>query len=194
MGWKGTGKKICGGCKKLGVITPLIKDNCPPSVFKKGYGQCRSCMNITGKNWRDNNPEKRKLILQNRKISGSATRAAMKFHRTIRGKHNVLRSKTRHEDIPRDDLLLRLNFYSELIRDNECHYCLGPLNPTSHSLDCVVNEIGHRCFNVVPCCGSCNQKKMDDTTYEEMMLLVPGLREIRRRRELSNVDKIVPDL
>ena len=189
MGWKGTGKHICGGCKKKGIITPFTQDNCAPSVFKRRLGLCRDCKKEEGRKWNEDNKERRREISRRyREQNGTTvTRAAHVYHRSFKGKHDVLKSKTKLEKISKHDPILKLRFYTELIRDNECHYCCGPLNPTSHSLDAIDNGLGHASFNVVPCCKSCNQKKMNDTTYEEMMLLAPALREIRRRREAANV-------
>jgi hypothetical protein len=190
MGWKGTGKCLCSSCKSQGIIKHLTEGNCSPSVFKKRAGDCRACMAKQSVEWRKNNPEKRKQI-EKRSYEKRGARSVKKYNRTPRGKHKVLIYKTQHEGIPKEDLLLSLNFYVELIRDNECHYCLGPLNPTSHSLDCMENELGHLCFNVAPCCKSCKQKKMNDTSYEEMMLLAPVLREIRRRREIADAGTVL---
>lgn len=136
----------------------------------KGNAYCLPCNSVRMREHRLKNPR-------------ACCARVMKYHRTFKGRFLVLKSKTKKENNPSTDLLNNLNFYTEIIRDNECHYCLGPLGKTSHALDRMDNNIGHLCFNVVPCCKSCNQKKMNDTSYEEMMLLVPALREIRKRRE-----------
>ena len=183
---KGSGKNQCGNCSK-----PLTEDVCSPSIFKKGTGRCRSCARIQNDDWKLRNPEKAKAIFVKRKqnFPKAALAATKKYHRTLKGRHAVLKYKFIKEGVPVEDPIFNINFYSELIKDNECHYCLGPLGTTSHGLDAIDNNLGHICFNVVPCCRSCNQKKMNDTSYEEMMLLAPALREIRRRREAVNVDK-----
>lgn len=118
----------------------------------------------------------------NKKHPDVVRRIGRKFTKTLKGRHTAVRQALRKEKVSRKDLLWHINFYAELIRDGQCHYCLGLLNPISHGLDCKNNQIGHRCFNVVPCCGACNWKKMKDVTYEEMMLLTPVLRLIRERR------------
>jgi hypothetical protein len=187
MGWKGTGKYLCGGCKAKGIINPLTESNCSPSVFKRRAGSCRQCMNEESKEWGEKNILKRKeaRIKKYRENPEFFIGISKRYLRTIKGRHTVFKSKVKYESILDTDSILNLNFYAELVRDNECHYCLGPLGEVGHGLDCMDNDIGHRCFNVVPCCKSCNQKKMNDTTYEEMMLLAPALREIRRRREAA---------
>jgi hypothetical protein len=95
------------------------------------------------------------------------------------------------EHIPEEDLLWKINFYIELIIEGLCHYCLGPLSPCGIGLDRVNNELGHLCYNVVPCCGSCNALKRDYYSYKEMMLLSPALREIRRLRATSKEPEIL---
>ena len=193
---KRLGKCLCSGCKGKGIIKPLTEDNCCPSVFKKRKGSCRECMREDSLTWGRLNPGKRKAA--NDKYTDLHPETVLvhgrKWLRTFKGRHRALKYKSTEDGIPKEDPILNLRFYTELIRDSICHYCLGPLNATSHGLDCMDNDLGHRGFNVVPCCKSCNQKKMNDTTYEEMMLLAPALREIRRRRELQNVVSNLPSL
>jgi hypothetical protein len=98
-------------------------------------------------------------------------------------RHSNLYRSLRNERIPEYDLIWNLNFYTQIVLDNECHYCGGPLPKKGHGLDRLDSSIGHVCYNVVPCCGSCNGLKGHVISYEEMMILRPGLFEIRRRRE-----------
>lgn len=88
------------------------------------------------------------------------------------------------EGVPKDDLIWNPHFYAELIRDLTCHYCLGLIGKWGHGLDRMDNSKPHLASNVVPCCGFCNSLKGDKVSYEEMMLLIPGLREIRLRRDI----------
>jgi hypothetical protein len=101
---------------------------------------------------------------------------------TIKGRHNSLRHALRRDSVDESDLLWSIRFYESLIQDKECHYCLGPLERTGGGLDRKSNGLGHTCYNVVPCCRKCNRIKGNDTSYEEMMLLAPVLREIRLKR------------
>jgi hypothetical protein len=103
--------------------------------------------------------------------------------RTVRGRHTQVKGLLRKEKISSLDPLWGLNYYTELIKDNQCHYCLGPLNQTGHALDRVDNSLPHMCSNVVVSCWWCNEKKSSDLSYSEMLLLAPALREIRKRRE-----------
>jgi hypothetical protein len=113
------------------------------------------------------------------------------FHRcqerTPKRRHKTLLCFLRKEGIQSSDLLWSFNFYSHLIADVSCHYCLGLLNQTGAGLDRVENNTGHTCYNVVPCCRKCNRIKGNDTSYEEMMLLAPVLREIVRRKSFASV-------
>ena len=119
----------------------------------------------------------------NKKHPELIRKISLKFIKTVKGRHAALRQVLRKEHVPKKDLLWDLNFYSELIKDGVCHYCSGELNPTSHALDCMDNAVGHRCFNVVPCCRGCNWIKMRDMTYEEMMQLALVLRRIKQQRK-----------
>lgn len=195
MGYKGTGKRLCSGCKTKGIATILTADNCPPSVFKKGMGNCRACAREQASR-KTPNPEAMKKASDKYRFSHLeiVRERTRKGHRTVSGRHTRLKFRIKNDNVPITDLIFSLSFYAELIRDNECHYCLGPLNVTGLGLDRIDNSLGHFCFNVVPCCKSCNQKKSCDTTYDEMTLLAPALREIRRRREMNNVAATVPDL
>jgi hypothetical protein len=154
----------CGKCR-----IELTKENCRPSAWIRKVGNCHSCQKEYNKNLHIENFERYKV-------------KSRIYRESLSGRHQELRRALKEEGVPTDDLLWNQRFYFELIQDNRCYYCLGSLNPTSHGLDCINNELGHVVFNVVPCCKSCNQKKSNDVTYEEMMLLVPALREIRRRR------------
>jgi hypothetical protein len=107
--------------------------------------------------------------------------------RTPRGKHTQVKELLRKEGVSQSDALWSLNYYAEFIRSGICHYCLGFLNRSGHSLDRMDNSQPHACWNVVPCCWWCNERKKADLSYEEMMLLAPVLREIRRRRETTSV-------
>lgn len=103
--------------------------------------------------------------------------------RTTRYRHARIVSLLRKERVPKTDLLWSLNFYRQLILDNLCCYCDGKLDDMGGSLDAADNSIGHRCYNVVPCCWKCNRKKMDDISYEDMIEIKPWLKKIRSRQE-----------
>lgn len=58
----------------------------------------------------------------------------------------------------------------EFIQDSlnkECVYCSAP----STGLDRKDSNLGHTIENCVPCCRTCNTVKMDNFTYEQMLLL-----------------------
>lgn len=181
-----------GCCNKCGVL--LTADSSSLSYILSGYGKCRPCNAAYQKEWNDRN---RDHVRKNQRISyfknAEARRASKrKTSRTIRGRYNHLRSRLKVDGVSDSDLLWRFNFYKELVADNRCHYCEGPLNKAGHSLDRMDNNKLHVCYNVVPCCAFCNDRKGSVFSYNEMMLLAPALREIRRRRE--SVDKSLSSL
>jgi hypothetical protein len=109
---------------------------------------------------------------------------AQKTKKTInsapKNKHYVLRHILKKENVPVDDLLWRFQFYRALVADQTCHYCQGTLNIFGSGLDALDNSQGHRCYNVVPCCGACNRIKGAHISYARMMELAPILREWRK--------------
>jgi hypothetical protein len=176
-------------CTRCGDI--LNDDTAFPSVLKDGGGRCKSCHRKAMKATYDKNPEKARRMSKERR--DNYPEIYRRYVRSVEGRHNTLRKRLTKDDPSGLDLLWNINFYRALIADFVCHYCQGPLTLTGHGLDRKDSSIGHLAHNVVPCCRSCNTKKMNDTTYEEMLLLVPGLREIRRlRTEALHVDQNLP--
>lgn len=157
---------------------------CKAAPRLKHVSYCRDCDNKRQRNLRKKNPEKTRATERRYRDKKPWIRAeiAKRYFRTPRGRLATLRMCLNREGISQNDLLRNEHFYFELIRDNECHYCLGPLTPSGHALDRIDNNVGHVSFNIVPCCQDCNKKKLHNTSYEEMMLLAPALREIRKRR------------
>jgi hypothetical protein len=155
--------RSCSTCK-----SGLTKENASPAIVKKGSGYCRSC-NTTY----DKNRSKRK----------SRSKDFHAYRRTVSGRHRFLCTKLKSEKVPASDLLWRRSFYSSFVAEFRCHYCDGPLSDTGHSLDRIANDVGHRCFNVVPCCRVCNSVKSSHFTYQEMRLLSPVLKRIREARK-----------
>ena len=171
---------LCSTCRI--VLTP---DNCNVASLKRGSGYCRACT----KKYRR---KRRSLdVVYKRKYNKEHAEEISKWREGYCSKpiprHAQVKVQLKKDKVPSFDLLWNLRYYTEIIREGICHYCLGDLNPSSHALDRVNNDGPHACWNVVPCCRYCNKKKSNDTTYEEMMLLAPALREIRRRREATNV-------
>lgn len=193
------GKGLCSRCRVV-----LTKENCSSAIFENGCGNCRKCRNeymrsYGAKNKDVINNKNRNSYSRHSEQYRSYRRAYYVRHkeqvsawhkkhiRTPRGRHNQVKEALRKEGAPLSDALWSLNYYTEIIKDGTCHYCLGPLNRSSHALDRMNNDRPHVCWNVVPCCWWCNERKKADLSYEEMMLLAPALREIRRRREAAIV-------
>jgi hypothetical protein len=75
-----------------------------------------------------------------------------------------------------NDLTLE-HLRSEIIKG--CIYC----GDTEHvGLDRLDNKKGHEKANVVPCCYDCNCARMDNFSYEEMLVIGRTIREIKRIR------------
>jgi hypothetical protein len=191
-----------GHCGRCGVI--LDENNCSPAILRNGHGNCRVCRNaymreygaknkdvIARKNkaCHDKNAERYRGYRREYYANHKEERLAWfkKHITTPRGRHTQIKEWLRRELIPQTDSLWSLNYYTEILRDGVCHYCLDSLNLSGHGLDRMDNSNPHACWNVVPCCWECNTIKSSRFSYEEMMLLAPALREIRRRREATNV-------
>ena len=187
-------KGRCGRCE-----VKLDESNCSPAILINGHGNCRTCRNAYMRAYGAKNKDviarKNKAVYAKNVDRYRSYRRAYyvnhkeerlawhkKHIRTPRGRHGQVKGALRRDGVPSTDALWSLNYYTEIIRDVICHYCLGPLNPSSHALDRMDNNSPHACWNVVPCCWWCNERKKADLSYDEMMLLAPALREIRRRR------------
>ncbi len=82
--------------------------------------------------------------------------------------------------------------YLEFTKITICHYCQDAVEwqssgrkSTAYKIDRKDNTLGYSKENCVVCCGSCNRTKGDRFTYEEFMLLVPMLRQIREARKVK---------
>jgi hypothetical protein len=94
-------------------------------------------------------------------------------------RHAALQRVLEKERIPYTDLLWKFDFYAELVKDGECLYCRGPLSRTGFALDRVDNSKPHFCWNaIIPACGRCNSTRSDLYTFEQMLILRPGLEQI----------------
>lgn len=188
-------KGQCCGCK-----LELTKGNTGPKILEEGYGYCKDCHASRYSKWRGENRKRLRAINKRNYDKYAETRRGYrrkyyvknreevnanlsKHFKSFKGKHAKVTRLLRKEGVFKTDALWSINFYSEIIQDWQCHYCGGALNPFGHGLDRMDNSVGHVCWNVVPCCKSCNQRKWNDLSYEEMMLLAPVLREIRIRRD-----------
>lgn len=69
---------------------------------------------------------------------------------------------------------------AEALRLGVCHYCLGPLPRQGLGLDRKDNKQGYVEGNVVACCSSCNKIKVDELTYEEMVVAMRAVTSLRR--------------
>lgn len=122
------------------------------------------------------------------------TDACRDSHKTLRtgalhARHTVLIRLLQKERVPKTDKLYSEDFYEQLILGG-CIYCEGPLSPSGHGLDRIINSLGHRCWNVVACCSFCNGIKSDQLSFEEMLLLRDGLIAIRELRETPRPKKL----
>lgn len=129
-------------------------------------------------------PERKRVTNRNYRTRNKATVRAYSI--AMRGRHHSLCTMLRREKIPPSDALWKRNFYSALLIYG-CHYCGGPLNAQGSGLDAKDNRFGHHCWNVVPCCWTCNMMKSNHIPYAQMMRLAPLMQEFRKEYE-STID------
>lgn len=75
---------------------------------------------------------------------------------------------------------LSFKYFSELISDNTCYYCEGPMTGTGGGLDRLDSSKGYTKGNVVPCCLECNVVKSNLLTAPEMMKVAKLLKRERK--------------
>lgn len=128
----------CGVCK-----VELTKDNCKPSAFRRGCGECRTCTALRQARRRKEIPE---VFKASRK----------RYQESLKGRYAHLRGQAvflnRIMEISFDE-------YCLLISGGVCKYCGTKLNRTGYGLDRVNHLDGYTVSNCVPCCRWCNQKK-----------------------------------
>lgn len=113
---------------------------------------------------------------------GNCQSCQRQINRSPKTRHALLKKVLRRENVPEHDPLWSLDIYTAFIESSSCHYCSGELNSTGIGLDAKKRELGHQHGNVVPCCWECNQVKNAVFSYEEMLILRPALRRIRKNR------------
>ena len=112
---------------------------------------------MSSKAWREANPERYRIT--------SAARALRNAH-TPKGKFRRQRATAKSRGIPMD---LSFDEFMEITKDNECHWCGGPLPKTRPGLDRIDNSEGYTLINCLPCCRICNWMKGEKTPDEFLL-------------------------
>jgi hypothetical protein len=100
-------------------------------------------------------------------------------------KHDSVKGTLHYMETPKEDPLWSLRYYAELILEDECHFCRGPLEDKTHSLTLRDDILGFAAFNAIPTCKLCmliRMTAMDSLSFADMELLGPSLELIRLRR------------
>lgn len=63
-----------------------------------------------------------------------------------------------------------------------CSYCQYP----STGLDRINNDLGHLQSNCVPCCWECNTARMNNFTYEEMLVIGQAIKLVKDNRKCQH--------
>jgi hypothetical protein len=72
--------------------------------------------------------------------------------------------------------------YAAIVK-NPCFFCGGALPLYGAAMDRIDNSKGYEPGNVIPACGFCNYVKGEALDQTEMMMLVPGIQAIQKRRK-----------
>jgi hypothetical protein len=67
---------------------------------------------------------------------------------------------------------------------SRCVYCDDDLDGQGSSMDRKDNNLGYLPDNVVPCCVGCNKAKLDQFTYDEMLLIGEAIRLVKQKRRV----------
>lgn len=139
--------------------------------------------------------QKREAELQIKKEKQAARIELLKQRPRIKSLLEVALER-RHESLKhflilsepsKTDPLWDFEFFKNLIGENSCHYCKSELDLDGIPLDCKDDQIGFLACNVVPSCRTCigirHAYVNPLLSYEEMLLLSPGLEEIKLKRK-----------
>lgn len=62
--------------------------------------------------------------------------------------------------------------------EKSCSYCGFP----STGLDRIDNNLGHTQSNCIPCCWECNTARMNNFSYNEMLIIGKAIKEVKLKR------------
>ena len=97
-------------------------------------------------------------------------------------RHKQLYHSYRKFDFHKD---LQYDLTPEYIKEQiikPCSYCQYP----STGLDRIDNTLGHLQSNCVPCCWECNTARMNNFTYEEMLVIGQAIKLVKDNRKCQH--------
>lgn len=168
------GFRFCYNCK---IEKPLTADNfCKEKHRPSGFAYlCRVCDNKR----KDNRKERYKKLSEEDKLKHKAKNR--RYTSEGYGRATALICAYRKMDRARGlSCDLNREFLVNEIFNKPCVYC----GDTSLKLGCdrLDNRVGHTISNVVPCCVICNRTRMNNFTYDEMLILGKTIALVKQRR------------
>lgn len=160
--------KRCSVCENDKSIDDFRKDRSRPD----GYSYtCKVCENKSNKERYDNmSPAQWQEYLD----------YGREYRLTVNGQANELLLRYRRIDKRMKlECDLDRSFLKDNIINHPCTYC-GDTGRIG--CDRIDNSIGHTKANVIPCCSDCNSARMDNFTYEEMLILGKTIANIKKNR------------
>lgn len=97
--------------------------------------------------WIETNPEQFRIARNGR---------VHRYRGTTKGKYYAGRFTARKRGI---EFSITMDEFAALVRDDQCHWCAGPLPLLRPGLDRLDNAIGYVAGNCVACCWICNVMK-----------------------------------
>lgn len=152
------GCTVCGSVKELGEFHKTRSGSPEAS--------CKSCTRE-----RNNNNYRKRSDQYKSRLRGNKRLLHQRWART----KGALKHRSK---IPRE-FSITLEEYSNIVKDNACIYCGGPLPKTMGGLDRLDNNKGYTKENVVPCCFTCNSMRGNHLSHEEMKAVANFIKELR---------------
>ena len=164
--------KICSKCDSTLSVDNFHKDKSRADGLSYKCKECSKGRKDNRKQrWKNASPDQK----QRMRIYQSD------FRKTLKGKAMDIASSYKVFDSKK---LFKNNidwrFLSENIIGKPCTYCGFP----STGLDRLDNNQGHTKENCVPACKECNLARMDNFSYEEMLVIGKTIREVKINRIL----------
>jgi hypothetical protein len=169
-------------CSICLIVKPLIPDNFHKEKSRHlGYSyNCKSCEKIRSKAKYLKNPRIFRYKEMTREEKDKKVLDALEYRKKPLGRALSLISAYRKIDRKKgQEFNLTTEFLISNIFSKSCIYC-----GDTEKLGCdrINNSIGHITTNVVPSCKYCNIARMDNFTFEEMLIIGLAIKKVKEMR------------
>lgn len=171
--------RMCYKCKEVKELTPENFHRSKNRQLGFEY-KCRECAKV--RTWK---PRVRRVLTeaqkQRKKELGRRYSKTLKYKiiQVLHAYERFDKKRNYHFNLTKEDM--------ELALSSACAYCGFP----STGMDRIDNSLGHAKENCVPACMHCNVARMDNFTYEEMLVIGKAIREVKLLRLANEGNKDV---